>query len=329
MAADPVGRQLQRARESKGLSVTAVAEQQHLRSSIIQAIEAGDYSKIDTELFLKGYVRAYARQVDLDGDALIRDLDAELAPMRRLKEEEQQAHPLVNIERRRKKKRQVAKVLLLALVLGLAGYLAFQFFAQKDDAGAPAEPATHSEQPALEQDTVDEAPAPDVSEAEGSMEPPAAEPINEVPSDTDIALPDSDTAQPDAIDVPDEAQAASDTGALPEDSSRVVESAQVPADVLEPALTEPEVTQAATPSTARLEMTFSDDCWIQVSDSTGRRLVSALRRQGDSLDVSGVPPLRVVVGAMNAVESIQFQGEPLAMDSFRVVNNRSEFTLEP
>src|SRR5690606_19038652 len=174
-----------------------------------------------------------------------------------------------------------------------------------------------------------EAPASDVAEAEGASEPPDAARVNEVPSDTDIALPDSDTVQPDAIDVPDEAQAASDTGALPEDSSRVVESAQVPADVLEPAFTEPGVTQAAIPCTARLEMTFSEDCWIQVSDSTGRRLVSALRRQGDSLDVSGVPPLRVVVGAMNAVESIQFQGEPLAMDSFRVVNNRSEFTLEP
>src|SRR5690606_40889189 len=131
-----------------------------------------------------------------------------------------------------------------------------------------------------------EAPASDVAEAEGASEPPDAARVNKVPSDSDIALPDPETAQPDAIDVPDEAQAASDTGALPEDSSRVVESAQVPADVLEPALTETEVTQAATPSTARLEMTFSDDCWFQISHSNGRRLIREMRRMGDSLDLS-------------------------------------------
>ena len=71
VSAEPVGQQLRRAREKAGLSLAAVADQQHLRVSVIQAIESGDYSKIDTELFLKGYVRAYARQVGLDGCSVL------------------------------------------------------------------------------------------------------------------------------------------------------------------------------------------------------------------------------------------------------------------
>ena len=72
---EPVGRQLQKAREKTGLSTGDVAAAQHLRPSVIQAIESGDYSQIDSELFLKGYVRAYAKQVGLDADAVIADLD--------------------------------------------------------------------------------------------------------------------------------------------------------------------------------------------------------------------------------------------------------------
>ena len=48
LAAEPVGQQLRQAREKAGLSVSAVADQQHLRVSVIQAIENGDYEKIDT-----------------------------------------------------------------------------------------------------------------------------------------------------------------------------------------------------------------------------------------------------------------------------------------
>ena len=135
---DPVGQQLQKAREKAGLSTGDVAAAQHLRPSVIQAIESGDYSQIDSELFLKGYVRAYARQVGLDADAVIADLDQELEPIRQQREQEQEANPLVDIERRRRRKRQLAKALFFLVVLGIAGYLAFTFLLPEEDA-APSE----------------------------------------------------------------------------------------------------------------------------------------------------------------------------------------------
>jgi cytoskeleton protein RodZ len=79
--------------------------------------------------------------------------------------------------------------------------------------------------------------------------------------------------------------------------------------------------------TGRLQIRFSNDCWVQVSDAEGNRLVNSLQRNGDKIDVAGSTPLRVVIGAVDAVESIRFQGEPVDISGYQVVNNRSEFIL--
>src|SRR5690554_6512667 len=151
VSAEPVGQQLRRAREKAGLSLAAVADQQHLRVSVIQAIESGDYSKIDTELFLKGYVRAYARQVGLDADSIIRDLDTELEPRRQEREQALQANPLVNIERRRRQKRRAAKLILVLVAAALIGFLAFTYLSNKYSA-LPATPQPEAEQPEAVED---------------------------------------------------------------------------------------------------------------------------------------------------------------------------------
>ena len=155
VSAESVGQQLRRARENAGLSLAAVADQQHLRVSVIQAIESGDYSKIDTELFLKGYVRAYARQVGLDADSIIRDLDTELEPRRQEREQALQANPLVNIERRRRQKRRAAKLILVLVAAALIGFLAFTYLGSKDSAlPATPQPQPEAEQPEAIEDPV-------------------------------------------------------------------------------------------------------------------------------------------------------------------------------
>ncbi|QBM16784.1 cytoskeleton protein RodZ [Marinobacter sp. JH2] len=314
--AEPVGQQLKRAREAKSLSVSAVAEQQHLRPSVVQAIEAGDYEKIDTELFLKGYVRAYARQVGLNADSVIRDLDVELAPARKRREEALQANPLVDIERRKKRKQRIAKTILWLLLIGVVASIALYFVAQKqtanDDRNAPV-PETVTESRG---DVAEELPEPGIdSPSSAPLVEPAVtdtsegeEPLRE--ADAPLAMPQSNL---DESEVP----------------AVATESIDRPVASDAPLQTPDANESSAESAIGRLEMTFSSDCWLKVTDATGQRLASGLRRQGDKLDVRGTPPLSVVVGAMSAVEVIRFQDETVDMGDFRVVNNRSEFTLEP
>lgn len=323
---DSVGEQLRQGRERLGLDVSAIADEQHLRPVVIQAIESGDYSKIDSELFLKGYVRAYARQVGLNADAVIADLDRELEPARQQKELEHQANPLVSIERAKRRKRQVAKVLLVLVVIAIAAYFIAGYLAERDSAALTApEPATEEvpEMVAPEAGSTVTGPETDSEQEKESLIQPADAadrpiPVDQPTESTATNVP-SNAIEPALVSAPAEAVPED----LPED--------QVPTvtQVTEPALQESAQLPVATDSTqARLQISFSDDCWIQVMDAGGNRLASSLRRSGDQLDVSGEAPLRVVVGAVSAVESIRFQGEDLNMGDLRVVNNRSEFTLE-
>jgi len=304
---EPAGRQLQKAREAAGLSVGDVAGAQHLRPSVIQAIESGDYSQIDSELFLKGYVRAYAKQVGLDADTVIADLDQELEPIRQQREQEYEANPLVDIERRRRRKRQLGKTLFFLVVLGIAGYLAFAFLMPDQDANqGPAETAKAPEAAGQGQNEGAEisAPAEEVASAEEER--------------SESPVPDGDQGSTGSVD-PVADQSAPNAEPIAEQIPTVV---QTP----EPVLENPSGL-ADDSAMARLQIQFTGDCWVQVSDADGNRLVNSLQRAGDSIDVSGEAPLKVVIGAVDAVSSITFEGEPLDLDSYRVVNNRSEFTL--
>lgn len=336
-AQQPVGESagslLRQGREKKGLSVSDVAGAQHLRPAIIQAIEDGDYQQIDSELFLKGYVRAYAKQVGLDADSVVAVLDRELEPLRLKKAEALEANPLVDIERRRRQKRRIAKILVLLVAVLVAAYLAFRFM--DDGASDTDAPPEQEQQQDLERDQEsgsaqepEPEPAVDDSEARGSSEDEvsvrdavaAPEPLTEEATEETLVTADEPEAVEADIPVSESVGVDSDE-ALDESRIPVVTSST------EPALTENAPAEGL-PDTGRLQVSFSSDCWIEVTDSTGARLVSSLQRDGDRVDVSGKVPLNVVIGAVDAVADISFQGEPVDMSDYRVVNNRAQFTLE-
>lgn len=320
VVSDPVGVQLKRAREKLGLGVEDIARAQHLRPAIIQAIENSEHTRIDSELFLKGYVRAYASQVGLDPDSIVTDLDRELEPLRIEREQQQEANPLVDIERRRRQKRRIAKTLVWILAVALAGYLAYRFVLQDDLAPSVEEPAELTSETQSDADLTEaDAPSgPDDQLTESADQPASvaeefSAPENEIATgDTVLAEPPEPVAGEIAVEEPSPEPAVEQPVPVVEEPETLVENPEEPVVVAD---------------TARLQMTFTADCWVQVSDADGNRLVASLQRQGDRIDVSGDAPLRVVIGAVDAVGSVRFQDEPVDLGDFRVSNNRTEFTL--
>jgi cytoskeleton protein RodZ len=65
------GERLQAARIKKGLTLEDVANRMHLSNSILQAIEENNFDEITAPIFVKGYLRAYARIVALSEDEMI------------------------------------------------------------------------------------------------------------------------------------------------------------------------------------------------------------------------------------------------------------------
>ena len=65
------------ARQRLGLSQKEVADKLYLTTSFIQYIDAGEFSNLPKPAFIKGYLRSYARVVDLSGDEIVALYDAE------------------------------------------------------------------------------------------------------------------------------------------------------------------------------------------------------------------------------------------------------------
>ncbi|GGE70476.1 transcriptional regulator [Streptosporangium jomthongense] len=318
VAHDSVGQQLKQARERHGLSISQIANAQHLRNGIIQAIENGDYGQIDSELFLKGYVRAYAKQVGLDGDAIIADLNRELEPGRLQKARELEANPLIDIERRRRRKRRIAKLFLLVLAVVLLAALAVTLIMPKLSSDA-ADTELSGAAETVGQAGELTAPGSSDMRADESRDAPATA------TEPDVTPESRETAEGE----PEQVGAGPENIATePAEVSEEFTADQIPvvAQTPEPALSGPAADDDGL-VTGKLEIVFTGDCWVQVRDANGDRLASSLQRAGDRLEVSGKAPLKVVIGAVDTVDTIRFQGEPVDIRNFPVVNNRSEFTL--
>lgn len=65
------GQILREARESKQLDQVSVSSSLHLSQEIIAAIENDDYGQITSHIYTRGYLRSYAKLVDVDEDSLI------------------------------------------------------------------------------------------------------------------------------------------------------------------------------------------------------------------------------------------------------------------
>lgn len=66
-----IGEKINAARQAKGLTLEAVQEMTKIRKRYLEAIEAGDFSIIPGEVYIKGFIVNFANAVDLDGQAIL------------------------------------------------------------------------------------------------------------------------------------------------------------------------------------------------------------------------------------------------------------------
>ncbi len=120
---------------------------------------------------------------------------------------------------------------------------------------------------------------------------------------------------------------------LPENDADIVavNDASVPAELVQlpeadPIVTDEAVSNALTVQTAptavaeqpvadghvKLTLSFSGDCWTEISDANGQRLFFELGRDGRSADVTGQAPLSVLFGSADNV-SVRVNGADYAI----------------
>lgn len=314
------GETLRQARESRGWTLQEVAARLNLTTTSLANLESGDFGRLPGHTFARGYIRAYAKLLGMDQTPLVEAFDhytgtnakgSDVHGLGRIEEPVRLSHNILRI----------VSLLLLVLVIG-GGFLWWQdqnASRGRDQAGTAIE---HVEVESADGTTqihpIDEpedqavtdsqaVPAPGAGEtasapsAEGSTQasPPAPATAAAAPAATPSAPPLSTTpgsaGSPVIASPPAPATAPAATSVAPVGSGPAV--------------------GAPMPGAGEVRIEFTADCWTQVTDATGKVLASALKRKGDSLDVSGKPPLQVRLGYARGAQ-VTYNGEAVNVAPF-------------
>src|SRR5882724_6291991 len=81
-----VAEQLRRAREEQQLNIYQVAEITKIKTDHIRALESGNYDSFSAPVYIRGFVRTYAKALKLDVAQLTADLESELAQTEKFRE---------------------------------------------------------------------------------------------------------------------------------------------------------------------------------------------------------------------------------------------------
>jgi len=75
-----------------------------------------------------------------------------------------------------------------------------------------------------------------------------------------------------------------------------------------------------------LSLSFSGDCWTEISDASGRRLFFGMGTAGRSVDLAGEPPFSVLFGNAPNVR-VQIGGKDYTIPSSAITNRTAKLTI--
>ena len=81
-----VAEQLRRAREEQKLNIYQVAEITKIKTDHIRALESGHYDTFSAPVYIRGFVRTYAKLLKLDESQIIADLETEMGQSQKFRE---------------------------------------------------------------------------------------------------------------------------------------------------------------------------------------------------------------------------------------------------
>lgn len=128
------GQLLRAARLAHGMSIPDVARQLRLSVRQITALEEDDYAKLSGGTFLRGFVRNYAKLVQLDATPLLQLLQQSLPPVPQTIARRTEAIPFPSDQRSRGRSLIIAGVVMLALL-----FLIYEIYRGNETVPQPAE----------------------------------------------------------------------------------------------------------------------------------------------------------------------------------------------
>nr|WP_314877971.1 RodZ family helix-turn-helix domain-containing protein [uncultured Pseudomonas sp.] len=300
------GETLRQARENRDWTQAEVARKLNLTLSSLNNLESGAFDKLPGHTFARGYIRAYAKLMDMDQAPLVAAFDQVTGTHA----QGSQVHSLGRIEEPMRLSHNLMRVFSLVLLVAVVGggFLLWkdQSSLRNSDLGKIA--LEHVEVESADGTTqihpLDEPEDQAVSEAQQGQSAP-------LPLEQAATGESSGSANEEAI--PANPTVAETAAAAP---TAPAPAAPVSAPAVAAAAPSAPVAAAPVPAgSGRVAIQFSADCWTQVTDANGKLLVNATKRKGDSLEVTGTPPFAVRLGFARGAQ-ISYNGQAVDVAPF-------------
>jgi cytoskeleton protein RodZ len=266
------GAMLAAAREELNLSVSEVARHLKLSPAQVEALEEGAYDRLPGRVFVRGFLRNYAKLLGIDPQPLLRTIEHEMPQAAPVDE----APPSTEVVMPRERTTPWAAYLGFGafVVVGVLAIYEFGF----NEAPGDAKPA--AKETAAAEPTGHDAGAPASPAAAPQTGGPAATPA--VPSPM-AAVPAAAAGTPAAGAPPAVATPARAQGEL------IAAAGASSTD------------KAGPPGSRTLQMKFDTESWVEVRDRNNKVIFSKLNKAGGEETVNGMPPFKLVVGNARGV----------------------------
>lgn len=308
------GELLRQAREKREWSQAEVARKLNLTVSSLNHVETGAFDKLPGHTFARGYIRAYAKLMDMDQASLVEAFDqytgthakgSEVHSLGRIEEPVRLSHNIM---------RGVTLLLLVAVVGGSFIWWQDQGSMKGKDLAKIA--LEHVEVESADGTTqihpLDE---PEDQAVTAGQQPESAPlPLEQAPAEA-AAETTGEAAAAAPAPAPAPVQQAPAHAVAPAPAAPVAVPAAPVASVPAVAATEPAAPAAVPAGSAKVAIQFTADCWTQVSDGNGKVLFSAIKRKGDNLELTGKPPFAVRLGFARGAQ-VSYNGQAVDVAPF-------------
>lgn len=281
------------ARRTQGLEIGDVARQLKLSVSQVQALEAGEFDRLPGPVFVRGFIRNYARLLKLDSEAILSSLELDVPPI--------SGHgavppshdiPLPTEQVQKSWPRYVMPLLLL-----IAGLVIYEFYLNNGENGGQP-PAQTVSPPVAAPVAAPVAPiAPILPEADKRSMQPETAVADSVP--TTIAA---------QVERPKTA-GASDATVTPAEKAAIDTPLQPPGQ-----------------GAHELYLVFTQQSWVEIRDRTGKMLLSRINPPGSEQRINGMPPFSLIIGNAHSVK-LTHNDKPVNLAQY-ATDDVARFTLK-
>lgn len=278
-----LGEQLQQARESKKYSIAEVAAQLRLTKDIVNYMETQQWDKLHGRTYARGYFASYVKFLGLPCDEMLAIFNLEYSV----------SEPSLNLlqtGREQGEKPFPWFMLALVVVVILVIWLAFQQWQQTQ---------------VIQQSSLSDI---EQADTEDSFSPSIVEPLDTQPV----------TLEPTAVDgVQTAEQLGTSANNLDEIiATEAVTTAAGTSDTsTTPTLLPEPAVDASAIEESTLQLSFSGECWVEVTNADSQVLVSKVMRADQSLLLKSDQPLNVLLGRAEAA-SLTFNNQSVDLSPY-------------